>query len=191
MASAVSGMSGRSGRSGLCLTPRIEHGDENSDICAGEGADEFIKRRSAVVAGGFSQGRAKGNGSSAAAGGGGAMPPLSASAGAASGDGRTSSLARRREDDDLSFYDSSSRVQEVEDTFADLPTPVRAGSGATTGGRGSGSVGGRGVVGPDGNILRSQRSDSSEGWVDQYAKEGFPAGMARLPTLKVGGETTS
>lgn len=193
---ASSGMSDRSG-TGRYLASRIGHGDEHSDICTGEGADEFIKRRTIGREGGFSLESATEDGASA---GEGSAPLASAAAAAAVSDGRMSSLARSRHEDDLSFYEEGSRVQEVEDNFVDLPTPVRAGaSGEGTAGGESGSAGAV-LVRPDGTpMIHSHRSNSSEGWVDQYTnssvgvgtKEKPPAGTAHPPALKVGGGGTA
>eukprot|EP00752_Nemacystus_decipiens_P005744 g5197.t1 len=152
MRSAVSGTSGRSGRSGLCLTPRVEHGDEVSDIVAGEGADEYLQRKRA--------------------------PPRDPTA---PGAGMAPVAGPDEEDGELSYYEEGSRVQEVVDTFANLPTPLPA----PEGGEAEGGEGGGPVMGADGNVvIRSQRSNSSEGWVDQYTNSS--TGGSREDLVGVG-----
>lgn len=167
MRSAVSVVSVRSGRSGLCLTPRIEHGDEISDICAGEGADEYVQRK-----------RASRN------------PPASGSGSAA---GAAAAVAGRQgitplvgpneevgEDGELSYYEEGSRVQEVEDTFANMPTPTPVPATAEGEGEGEGEGANGGKV-----MIRSQRSNSSEGWVDQYTNSSVGGSREDLAGVEV------
>lgn len=159
MRSALSGASGRSGRSGLCLTPRVEHGDEISDIVAGEGADEYHQRKRAP------------RDPSAPGRAGGRVAPLA---------GPSEEVG---EDGELSYYEEGSRVQEVVDTFADMPTPL-----PEEGAEGNGGA----VVGADGKVvIRSQRSNSSEGWVDQYTNSSLGGSREDLAGVKVAAPASS
>ncbi|CAM9939187.1 unnamed protein product [Scytosiphon promiscuus] len=176
--SAASGLSdGRSGRSAHIRTSRVEPGDETSDICAGEGADEYaLRRRSAGRGGGsgggdapspYSHDTAEEHAASAAA-------PAAAAVGARGGDGGSGGSSGvpplvgrgedEEEDEDMSFYEENSRVQELEDSFADLPTPAPGGNNAS---------GEAGAMGHDGRPILAQRSGSSEGWVDQYTNSSI------------------
>lgn len=143
----------------------MEPGDETSDICAGEGADEYsLRRRSGGNGGRSSHESAEGRAASATAAGAGAR------GGDGGGSGGVPPLVARgedeEEDEDMSFYEENSRVQELEDSFADLPTPA---PGATAG-----------EAGPDGNAILAQRSGSSEGWVDQYTNSSIGGARADL-----------
>ncbi|CAN0300483.1 unnamed protein product, partial [Ectocarpus fasciculatus] len=176
------GLSDRSGRSTRQLGSR-DQGDQASDIHPGEGADEYAIRRSGSGnrPSRFSNGVANGNaGGGGGAGGATATTAANGSSGGARGGGGEEDMdipdlatPRDVEDGDMSFYDGNSRLEEeVVDNFADIPTPAPRGAGA--GGRGSGAV-----AGPDGGrTFRTQRSDSSEGWVDQYTSSSLVVSKA-------------
>jgi len=147
MRSALSSTSGRSDGGPPAQISRIEHGGDeaaSSDICAGGGGG----------------------------GGGGMGAPLAgvAGGGEAVGDGAAAAAAvdeEMEEDGEMSYYDGNARVQEVEDTFSNIPTPLPQTAPAVEGGD---EVE---VTGPGGVIIRSQRSNSSEGWVDQYTNSSI------------------
>ncbi|CAM9631452.1 unnamed protein product, partial [Ectocarpus sp. 8 AP-2014] len=170
------GVSDRSGRS--TRQRSRDQGDHASDIHPGEGADEYAMRRSG--SGNrptrFSNGMANGTGGVAGAGGAAATAANGGSGGARGEEGEEDmdipelATPRDGEDGDMSFYDGNSRLEEeVVDNFADIPTPAPRGAGA----RGSGAV-----AGADGRTFRTQRSNSSEGWVDQYTSSSLVVSKA-------------
>ncbi|CAM9133454.1 unnamed protein product [Ectocarpus sp. 6 AP-2014] len=173
------GVSDRSGRS--TRQRSRDQGDHASDIHPGEGADEYAIRRSG--SGNrptrFSNGMANGTGGVGGAGGAAATAANGGSGGARGEGGEEEeedmdipelATPRDGEDGDMSFYDGNSRLEEeVVDNFADIPTPAPRGAG----GRGSGAV-----AGADGRTFRTQRSNSSEGWVDQYTSSSLVVSKA-------------
>lgn len=169
-------------------TARIEHGDETSDICAGEGADEYAVRRRSEGRGGRTftalgaardaQNAAGGHGGVGATNGSG---PVSVAAGGGSRDGmsgRRSSSGNEfpsELDGDLSYYEESHQhcdgddVDVEEEDMNDLPTPVLAPPTASSGAR-HGGLGPRGGQGGSGD---AEGSDGSDGWVDQYTNSSL------------------
>lgn len=174
--------------------PRVEHGDETSEICAGEGADEYANRRRSLgrhspdqADPGDEHADASASGRRAAAGGGGGGDAPS----------ELDGQVLVAEDGEYSYYDESHIAGEAVEDMHDLPTPVRAPLGGAGRANGSGEVGsGAGVDrseggggGPGSAAYQTHRSDCSDGWVDQYTNSSLGgsredlAGVAQAPSV--------
>ncbi|CAN0481593.1 unnamed protein product, partial [Laminaria digitata] len=169
-----------------------EQGDETSDICPGEGADEYVVRRQYASRGGSIPATVDDDGNSAPAplpgilirgrghhrGGAGPGPGHGGGGGGGGGIGAVDDLPRSEvdsrimagEDEEMSYYEGSHQHYDGEgegggeEDMNNLPTPRPRGESGGGGGGGDGT--GQAVI-------HTQGSDSSEGWVDQYTNSSL------------------